>query len=86
MENEAKIHELTKVKDENSQNSKKSHTHASNSKDLDSLGEGSLRINDYYQPPPRRNRRREQESPREVRVDLPHFMEKKMKTHIYIRR
>ena len=41
----------------------------------DSLGEESLRINEYYQPPPRRNRRdrREQESPREVRVDLPHF-------------
>ena len=47
--------------------------HASSSKDHDSLGKGSLRINEYYQPPPRRNRRREQESPREVRVDLPHF-------------
>jgi len=52
---------------------KKSHTHASNSKDHDSLGEESLRINDYYQPPPRRSRRREQESPKEDMVDLPHF-------------
>ena len=52
---------------------KKSHTHASHSKDNESLGEESLRINDYYQPPPIRNRRHEQESPREVRVDLPHF-------------
>jgi len=31
LENEAKIHELTRAKDENSPNSKKSHTHASNS-------------------------------------------------------
>ena len=31
LENEAKIIELTKAKDENSQNSKKSHSHASNS-------------------------------------------------------
>jgi len=52
----------------------KIYSHASSSKDHDSLGEESLRINEYYQPP-RRNRRdrREQESPREVRVDLPHF-------------
>jgi len=44
-------------------------------KNHDSFGEESLRINEYYQPPPRRTRRnrREQESPREVRVDLPHF-------------
>ena len=42
---------------------------------LYSFGEGSLRINDYYQALPRRHRRdrREQESPREVRVDLSHF-------------
>jgi len=73
LENVAKINSLTKAKDENSQNSKKLHSHASSFKDHDSLGEGRLRINDYYQPPPRRNRRKEQESPREVRVDLPHF-------------
>ena len=73
LENEAKINVLTKEKDENSQKSKKLHSHASSSKNHDSLGEESLRINEYYQPPPRRNRRREQESPREVRVDLPHF-------------
>jgi len=73
LENESKINELTRAKEEKSQNSKKSHTHASHSKDNESLGEESLRINDYYQPPPRRNKQREQESPREVRVDLPHF-------------
>ena len=48
LENESKINELTKAKDENSQSSNKSHTHASNSKDHDSLGEESFRINDYY--------------------------------------
>jgi len=32
--------------------------------------EGSMRVNDYYQPPPRRTRR---ESHKETRVDLPHF-------------
>jgi len=73
LENESKINELTRAKEEKSQNSKKSHTHASHSKENESLGEGSLRINDYYQPPPRRNRQREQEGLREVRVDLPHF-------------
>ena len=55
----------------NHKNKKKTPTHASKSNE--SLGEGSLRIHDYYQPPPRRTRRREEESPREVRVDLPHF-------------
>ena len=69
LDNEAKINELTKAKEEKSQ---KIHSHASISKDHDSFGEGSLEINDYYQAPPRRDRR-EQESPREVRVDLPHF-------------
>jgi len=73
LENESKINELTRAKEEKSQNSKKSYTHASHSKDNESLGEESLRINDYYQPPPKRNRRHEQESPREVKVDLPHF-------------
>ena len=73
LENESKINELTRVKEEKSQNSKKTHTHASHSKDNESLGEESLRINDYYHPLPRRTRQREQENPREVRVDLPHF-------------
>ena len=73
LEDEAKINELTKVKDENSQNSKKLHSHASNSKDHDSLGEGSLRINEYYQPPPTRNRKERQENLKEVKVELPHF-------------
>ena len=72
LENENKINELTKALEEKSQKSKKSQkSHASKSNE--SLGEGSLRINDYYQPPPRRNRQREQERPKEVRVDLPHF-------------
>ena len=48
LENESKINELTIAKEEKSQNSKKSHTHASHSKEDESLGEGSLRINDYY--------------------------------------
>ena len=66
---------MEKVKDENSQKSKKIRSHASSSKNHDSFGEERLRINEYCQPPPRRTRRdrREQESPREVRVDLPHF-------------
>ena len=76
LENETKINELTRAKEEKSQKIKiktHTHTHTSHSKSNESLGEGSLRINDYYQPPPRRNRPREQEAPREVRVDLPHF-------------
>jgi len=54
-------------------NLKKIRSHASSSQNHDSFGKESLRINEYYQPPPRRTRRKEQESPREVRVDLPHF-------------
>jgi len=55
-------------------NLKKS-SHASSSKHHESFGEESLKINEYYQPQPRRTRRerQERESPREVRVDLPHF-------------
>jgi len=52
--------------------SKKSY-HASSSRGNDFLGEQSLRINEYYQPPPRRARKEKKESPREVRVELPHF-------------
>jgi len=36
----------------------------------DSHVEGSLRVNEYYQPPPRRTKR---EIQKETRVDLPHF-------------
>jgi len=56
-------------------NLKKICSHAFSSHNHDSFGEESLRINEYYQPPPRRTRRerKEQESPREVRVDLLHF-------------
>ena len=66
---------MTREKGESSQKSKKICLHASSCQNHDSFGEESLRINEYYQPPPRRTRRdrREQESPREVRVDLPHF-------------
>ncbi|XP_068499560.1 uncharacterized protein [Phaseolus vulgaris] len=74
LENENKINELAKAQEEKSQKSQKSKkTHASHSQSIESLGEGSRRINDYYQPPPRRTRQREQEVPRETRVDLPHF-------------
>jgi len=52
--------------------SKKS-THASSSRVNDSFGEQNLRTNDYYQPPPMRARKERQESPKEVRVELPHF-------------
>jgi len=82
--NEAKINELNKAKDENSQNSKKVHSHASSSKDHDSLGEGSLRINEYYQPPTRRNRKERQENLKEVKVELPHFYGKEdVDTYLY---
>ena len=57
-----------KEKDEYIRNLKKAH--ASSSRLSDSLAEGSVRINDYYQPPPKRTRR---EHPKETRVDLPHF-------------
>jgi len=50
--------------------SKKS-SHASSSRVNDSFGERNLRTNDYYQPPPRRARKERQESPKEVRVELP---------------
>jgi len=46
----------------------------------DSHAEGSLRMNEYYQPPPRRPRR---ESPTETRVDLTHFYGKEnVKTYL----
>ena len=77
MEHKAEIKELkiAKEKDESSKKSKKIYSHASSSHNHESFGEESVRINEYYQPPPRRTRRerKEQESPREARVDLPHF-------------
>ena len=77
LEHEAQIKELkmAKEKDGSSKKYKKICSHASSSHNHESFGEESLRINEYYQPPPRRTRRerKEQESPREVRVDLPHF-------------
>ena len=48
----------------------KKKSHPSSSRSSDSLAEGSLRMNDYYQPPPRRTR---SESPKETMVDVPHF-------------
>jgi len=42
LENESKINELTRAKEEKSQTSKKSHTHASHSKDNESLGRKAL--------------------------------------------
>jgi len=51
--------------------SKKS-SHASSSRGNELYGEQSLK-NEYYQPPPRRVRKEKKESPREVRIDLPHF-------------
>jgi len=48
---------------------KKSHAFSSRSSDSDA--EGSMRVNEYYQPPPRRTRRESQR--KETRVDLPYF-------------
>ncbi|XP_068463325.1 uncharacterized protein [Phaseolus vulgaris] len=75
LESETKLNVLTKAKDEKSHILKKLPSHAYISKDHDSFGEGSIRVNDYYQAPPRRHRRdrKEQENPREVRVEQPHF-------------
>ena len=75
LESETKLNVLTKAKDEKSHILKKLPSHAYISKDHDSFGEGSIRVNDYYQAPPRRHRRdrKEQENPRGVRVDQPHF-------------
>ena len=63
--------DLKMVKDEYTKSKKSSHT--SSSRGNESYGEQSLRINEYYQPPPTRVRREKKESPREVRIDLPHF-------------
>jgi len=63
---------LVKEKDEYTKKIKKS-SHASSSKLNDSYGEESLQMNEYYQPQPRRVKRERKESPKEVRVDLPHF-------------
>jgi len=59
----------------------KKYSHASSSRLSDSHAERSLRVNEYYQPPPRKTRR---ESPKETRVDLPHFYGKEnVETYLY---
>jgi len=59
-------------------------SHASSSKDHDSLGEGSLRINKYHQPSPRRTRKEKQENLKEIKVELPHFYGKEdVETYLY---
>jgi len=63
--------DLKMVKDEFTKSKKSSHP--SSSRGNESYGEQSLKINEYYQPPLRRGRREKKESPREVRIDLPHF-------------
>ena len=63
--------DLKMVKDEFTKSKKSLHT--SSSRGNETYGEQSLRINEYYQPPPRRVRKEKKESPREVKVDLPHF-------------
>ena len=84
LENESKINELAKAKEEKSQSSKKSNNHASLSQIQESLGEGSLRIHDYYQPSPRRARKERQENLKEVKVELPHFYGKEdEETYLY---
>jgi len=76
LEHEEQIKKLKMVKerDKYSNKSKKS-SHASSSKNHESFGEESLRINEYYQPPPRQTRRerQEKENIKKVRVDLPYF-------------
>ena len=57
-------------KDEYIRKLKKKYSHASSSRSSDSHSEGSLRVNDYYQPPPRRTRR---EIQKETKLDLSHF-------------
>ena len=62
---------MVKERDEYTKSKKSSH--ASSFRGNESYGEQSLQFNEYYQPPPRRVRKEKKESPREVRVDLPHF-------------
>jgi len=66
LEEELKI---VREKDEYIRKLKKS-SHTSSSRSSDSYAEGSLRVNEHYQPPHRRTRR---ESQKETRVNLPLF-------------
>jgi len=61
------------VKERDDYTKSKKSSHASSGRGNDSFGEQSFKINEYYQPPPRRARKERKESPREVRVELPHF-------------
>jgi len=65
---------MVKEREEHSYKSKKI-SHASSSRGNDSFREESLRINEYYQLPPRKTirERKENESVKDVRVDLPYF-------------
>jgi len=65
--------DLKMVKERYEYTKSKKSSHASSSRGNESYGEQSLKINEYYQPPPRRVGKENKESPREVRVDLPHF-------------
>jgi len=75
LEHEEQIKELKmgKERDDNSNKTLKS-SHASSSKNHESFGEESLRINEYYQPPlGELEEKDKKKSPKEVRVDLHHF-------------
>jgi len=72
--------DLKEVKDEYTKSKKSSHT--SSSRGNESYGEQSLRINEYYQPFPRRVRKEKKESPREVRIDLPHHGKENVETYL----
>jgi len=61
------------VKERDDYTKSKKSSHASSSSVNDSFGEQNLRTNEYYQTPHRRARKERQESPKEVRVELPHF-------------
>ena len=59
------------VKEKYEYNKSKRSSHASSSRVHNSFREQSFRINECYQPPPSRKERKE--SPKEVKVELPHF-------------
>jgi len=73
---------LKTVKERDEYIKSKRSSHASSSRGNDSFGEQSLRNKEYYQSPPRRAKKERKESPREVRVELPHFYGKKMQKYI----
>jgi len=45
---------------------------------IDSYDEKNLRMHEYYQPQARRVRKERKESPKKVRVKLPHFYGKEI--------